>query len=165
MRSSLSLFLVPAAALVAGCSDSSGPPPPVVASCIPADAAGSVVPMAPFEARTFRGSELSRCAWVTGSGAKYLVVPQFATENAARTPIRYALGSGGSLATMARLAGTETLSPAVQLDNVLRQIERRLPRETAREAELRALAAASQALRGPSLQQVGTTRTFQVLSK
>jgi hypothetical protein len=165
MRSSLSLFLVPAAALVAGCSDSSGPPPPVVASCAPGDAAGNVVPMAPFGARTFRGSDLSRCAWVTGSGAKYLVVPQFATENAARTPIRYALGSGGSLATTTRLAGTETLSPAVQLDNVLRQIERRLPRETAREAELRALAAASQALRGPSLQQVGTTRTFQVLSK
>jgi hypothetical protein len=166
MRSSLSLFLVPAAALVTGCSDSSGPPPPVVASCTPGDAAGNVVPMAPFEARTFRGSELSRCAWVTGSGAKYLVVPQFATENAARTPIRYALGSGGSLATMTRLAGTETLSPAVQLDNVLRQIERRLSRGAAREAaELRAVSLSSQALRGPSLQQVGTTRTFQVLSK
>jgi hypothetical protein len=164
MRSSLSRFLVPAAALVVGCSDSSGPAPPTVPSCTAADA-GSVVPLAPFEARTFRGSELARCAWVTGTGAMYLVVPQFATENAARTMTRYALGNGGSLTTTARVTDAQSVSPAIHLDNVLRQMERRLGPQAAREApELRALALSSQALRGPSLQTVGSSRTFRVLS-
>jgi hypothetical protein len=165
MRSSLSWLLVSTAALVAGCSDSSGPAPPTVVSCTAADAAGNVVPLAPFQARTFRGSELTRCAWVTGNEARYLLVPQLATETATRTLVPYALGSGASLATAARVAGSQTVSPAVQLDNVLRQIERRLAGHAAREAsELRALSLSSQALRGPSLQQVGTSRSFKVLS-
>ena len=165
MRSSLSRLLIPAALLVAGCSDSSGPTP-VVVSCTPADAAGNIVPMAPFQARTFRGSELTRCAWVTGSGARYLVVPQFATEDASRALVRYALGNGGSLATSARVAGSQTVSPAVQLDNLLRAIERRLAPQVAREApELRALSLSSHAIRGAAhFQIVGSSRTFKVLS-
>lgn len=166
MRASLSPFLVLATALFAGCSDSSGPPPPVEVSCTPADAAGNIVPLAAFETRTFRGSELTRCAWVTGNGARYVVVPQFATENASRTAVQYALGSGGSLTTTTRVADGRTPSPAIRLDNALRQIEHRLASQAAREAsELRALSLSTRALGGPSLQQVGSSRTFTVLSK
>src|SRR5687768_9838227 len=102
MRSFLSRWLLPGLALVAGCSDSSGPDPVVVVSCDAADAASGTVPMALFQARTIRGSELSECAWVTGSGAKYLVAPQFPTETATRALVRYSLGNGGSLAAAAR---------------------------------------------------------------
>jgi hypothetical protein len=166
MRSLLPRLLVPAAVMVAGCSDSSGPAPPVVPSCTAADAAGNVVPLAPFQARAFRGTELNKCVWVTGNGATYLVVPQFVTENATRATVRYALGSGGTVTTTPRIVGSQTVSPAVQLDNVLRQMERRLTPNAPREAaELRALSLSSRALRGPSLQQIGSSRTFQVLSK
>jgi hypothetical protein len=165
MRSSPSLWIVTAATLfAAGCSESSGPDPSVVPGCTSADA-GTVVPFAPFEARTFRGSELSECAWVTGAGARYLVVPQFATGSATRSNIRYVLGNGGSLTTASRVEGSRKFSPTVQLDNVLRQIEGGLAARAPREAsELRALSLSTQALRGPSLQQVGTQRTFRVLS-
>src|SRR5687768_4225159 len=165
MRSFLSRWLLPGLALVAGCSDSSGPDPVVVVSCDAADAASGTVPMALFQARTIRGSELSECAWVTGSGAKYLVAPQFPTETATRALVRYSLGNGGSLAAAARAVGPHTISPSAQLDNVLRQIERRLAPSAPREArELRALSLSSQAIRGPSFQQVGSSRTFRVLS-
>jgi hypothetical protein len=166
MRSLLPRLMVPAAVVVAGCSDSSGPPPAVVPSCTAADAAGNVVALAPFQARTFRGTELNKCVWVTGSGARYLVVPQFATENATRATVRYALGNGGTVTTLPRIVGSQTVSPAVQLDNVLRQMERRLTANAPRQAaELRALSLSSHALRGPSFQVVGSSRTFQVLSK
>jgi hypothetical protein len=166
MRSSLPRVLVPAVMLVAGCSDPSGPPPPVVPSCTATDAAGSaVVALAPFEARTFRGSELTRCAWVTGNGATYLVVPQFPTENATRSAVRYALGNGGSLTTMASVAGPQAPSLATHFENMLRQMERGLGPQTARDArELRALSLSMRAGGGPSLQQVGSSRTFTVLS-
>jgi hypothetical protein len=92
-------------------------------------------------------------------------VPQFATETATRSLVRYALGNGGSLATAARAVGSETVSPAARFDNVLRQMERGLAARATRQAsELRALSLSSQAVRGPSFQQVGTTRTFTVLS-
>jgi hypothetical protein len=165
MRSFLSRWLLAGAVLVAGCSDSSGPDPVVVVSCDAADAAGGTVSMALFQARTIRGSELSECAWVTGSGARYLVVPQFPTETATRALVRYSLGNGGSLAAAARTVGAHAISPSARLDNVLRQIERRLAPSAAREArELRALSLSSQAIRGPSFQQVGSSRTFRVLS-
>ena len=166
MRSTLYRFLVPAAVLGAGCSDSSGPDPSVVASCPVSEAAGNTVPLAPFQTRTFRGSELNQCAWVTGAGAIYLAVPQFPTESATRSLVRYVLGNGGSLVTAARTATSGTISPAAHLDNVLRQMERQLVPTAAREArELHALALSTQSVRGPSLQQVGTTRSFKVLKK
>ena len=165
MRSFLTRWLVPGAVLVAGCSDSSGPDPNVAVSCDKADAAGSTVAMAPFQARTFRESALTECAWVTGNGAKYLVVPQFATGTGSRSLVRYALGNGGSLAATVRATESQTLTPAVRLDNVLRQIERRLAPNAGQSArELRALALSAQGGRGPSLQVVGTSRTFKVLS-
>lgn len=165
MRSFLSRLLLPGVVLAAGCSDSSGPDPVVVVSCDAAAAAGGTVPMAVFQARTIRGSELSECAWVTGTGAKYLVVPQFPTETAPRALVRYSLGNGGSLAAAASAVGPHTISPSARLDNVLRQIERRLAPSASREArELRALSLSSQAIRGPSFQQVGSSRTFWVLS-
>lgn len=166
MRSSVYRFLVPAAVLAAGCSDSSGPDPSVVTSCPVSEAAGNTVPLAVFQTRTFRSSELGRCAWVTGNGAIYLAVPQFPTESGTRALIRYALGNGGSLVAAARSTASGTVSLAAHLDNVLRQMERQLAPSAAREArELRALALSSQSVRGPSLQQVGTSRTFKVLSK
>jgi hypothetical protein len=165
MRAFLSRVLLPSVVLVAGCSDSPGPDPTVVVSCDKTDAASGTVPMAVFQARTARGQELNECAWVTGSGAKYVVVPQFPTETATRALVRYAIGNGGSLAAAASAAGAHTLSPAARLDNVLRQIEHRLAPGAGQAArELRALALSSQAVRGPSLQQVGTTRQFKVLS-
>ncbi len=165
MRPFLSRLLVPSVVLVAGCSDSPGPDPSVVVSCEAADAASGTVPMAVFQARTIRSSDLNECAWVTGNGAKYLVVPQFPTETATRALVRYALGNGGSLAAAASAVGPRTVSPAARLDNVLRQIERRLAPSAPREArELRALSLSSQAIRGPSFQQVGSSRTFRVLS-
>jgi hypothetical protein len=164
MRSFLSRLLLPSVVLVAGCSDSSGPDQVVVVSCEAADAASGTVPMAVFQARTVRGPELNECAWVTGSGARYLVVPQFPTETATRALVRYAVGNGGSLAAAASAIGPHTISPSAQLDNVLRQIERRLAPSASREArELQALSL-SQAIRGPSFQQVGSSRTFRVLS-
>ncbi|HJU70121.1 MAG TPA: hypothetical protein VJ650_17935 [Gemmatimonadaceae bacterium] len=165
MRAFLAIFLVPAAALVAGCSDSTRPEPDPVVSCNSADAAGSTIPMAPFQARTFRGSELTECAWVTGSGAKYLVVPQFATASATRSLVQYTIGNGGSVASTPRVAGAGTVSLVAQLDNVLRQIESRLAPAAAREArELQALSLSQQSIRGPSFQVVGSSRTFRVLS-
>jgi hypothetical protein len=166
MRSFLARLLVPVTVFVTACSDSSGPDPDPVVSCDIADAAGSTVAMAPFQARTFRGSELNECAWVTGSGARYLVVPQFATGTGTRSLVQYALGSGGSVAVGRRAAGARMVSPAARLDNVLRQIERRLAPSASREArELQALSLSAQAIRGgPSFQQVGSSRTFRVLS-
>jgi len=165
MRSSFFRLLAPASLLLGACSDSTEPPPPTEVSCRPADAASGTVPLAAFQGRTFRGSELSRCAWVTGSGARYLVVPQFATETATRSLVRYALSNGGSTATTARAAGSQTVSAAAQLDNALRQIEHRLAGHVARDAsELRALRLSTQAVRGPSFQVVGSTRQFKVLS-
>ena len=165
MRSFLARVMVPAAVLVSGCSDSSGPDPDPVVSCDAADATAGTVAMAPFQARTFRSSELNECAWVTGTGAKYLVVPQFATATGTRSLIRYAIGNGGSLTAAARAMESQPLSPAARLDNVLRQIERTLAPNAGQAArELRARALALQAVRGPALQQVGTTRTFRVLS-
>ncbi len=150
--------------LLAACSDASGPEP-VVPSCTAADG-GNVVQLAPFQTRTFRASELNRCVWVTGNGARYVVVPQFPTENAIRSPVRFTLASGGSLATTTRAADARSVSPALHLDNVLRQIEHRLAGEAAREApELRALSLSTHGMHGPALQQVGSTRTFKVLSK
>jgi len=149
---------------VAGCSDSSGPDPSGEVSCDAADAGGSVA-IAVFQALTVRTANLGECAWVTGSGAKYVVVPQFPTETANRALVRYAIGNGGSLAVAASEMGSQTLSPAARLDNTLRQIERRLAPTASRDArELRALSLSTQAIRGPSLQQVGSTRTFKVLS-
>jgi hypothetical protein len=165
MRSFLARVIVPTAVLVGGCSDSSGPDPDPVVSCDAADATASTVAMAPFQARTFRGSELNECAWITGNGAKYLVVPQFATATGTRSLVRYALGNGGSLTAAARAMESQTLSPAARLDNVLRQIERTLaPNAGDAARELRGRALSLQAVRGPLLQQVGTTRTFKVLS-
>jgi hypothetical protein len=136
-----------------------------VVSCSASDATGGTVPLTVFQARTFRTAELTRCVWVTGNEAQYLVVPQFPTETATRALVRYALGNGGSLTTAARAASSQTVSAAVQLDNVLRQMERRLAPDAAREAPaLRALSLSAQAIRGPSFQQVGTTRSFKVLS-
>ncbi len=164
MRSFLSRYLIPGVVLVAGCSDSSGPDPSGEVSCDAADAGGSVA-IAVFQALTVRTANLGECAWVTGSGAKYVVVPQFPTETANRALVRYAIGNGGSLAVAASEMGSQTLSPAARLDNTLRQIERRLAPTASRDArELRALSLSTQAIRGPSLQQVGSTRTFKVLS-
>ena len=165
MRSSFFRLLSPAALLLGACSDSTEPPPPTVVSCTPADAASGTVPLAAFQGRTFRGTELSRCAWVTGNGARYLLVPQFATETATRSLVRYALGNSGSAATTMRVAGSHAVSAAAQLDNALRQIEHRLAGQAARDAsELRALRLSTHAVRGPSFQVVGSTRTFKVLS-
>jgi hypothetical protein len=165
MRSSLFRFALPGALLVTGCSDSSGPEPVVEVSCSAADATGGTVPLAVFQARTFRTTELNRCVWVTGAEARYLVVPQFPTETATRSLVRYALGNGGSLMMSPRVASSPPVSPSVHLDNVLRQMERRLAPSAAREAsELRALSLSTQSIRGPSLQQIGTTRSFKVLS-
>ena len=189
MRRSLFALLVPAAVLIAGCSDPTGPavctpavlgavgtnrslasgrvlaPRGMALSQIEAAADPVVVPLAPFEARTFRGSDLADRVWVPGSGANYLVVPQFATATGERAAVRFALGSGGSLMTASQTAHTDMLSPAVHLDNLLRRMERRLAPKAAGDAPgLRQLALSSQTLGGPSLQQVGTSRTFRVLS-
>lgn len=165
MRSFLACFLVPTVVIATGCSDSTRPDPDPVVSCEAADAAGSTVAMAAFQARTFRGSELNECAWVTGNGAKYLVVPQFAAGTGTRSLVSYVVGNGGSVRATPRATSSQTVSPAAQLDNMLRQIERRLARSAAREArELQALSLSTQAIRGPSFQQVGSSRTFRVLS-
>ena len=165
MRSYLAGFLIPAAVVASGCSDSTRPDPEPMVSCNVADAANSTVAMAAFQARTFRDSELSECAWVTGNGARYLVVPQFATGTGTRARVSYLIGNGGSVGTTPRVAGSQTLSPAARLDNVLRQIESRLAPSAAREArELQALSLSTQAIGGPSFQVVGSSRTFRVLS-
>ena len=165
MRSFLSRFLIPGVVLVAGCSDSSGPDPSVQVDCNAADAASGTVAMAVFQALTVRTASLAECAWVTGNGAKYVVVPQFPTETATRALVRYSIGNGGSLAAAASAISGQTLSPAARFDNTLRQIERSLAPHAGQAArELRAIALAAQGVRGPSLQQVGSTRTFKVLS-
>ena len=161
MRARLTRLLLPFGGLLAACSDSTEPPP-TVASCSSADV-GTVTPVAPFQARTFRGQELTDCVWVPGN-ASYLVVPQFAATGT-RSLVRYTLGNGGSLTPPPRVESGNSVSLAVQLDNVLRQIEHQLAPGARREAsELRALALSTQAVRGPSLQTVGSTRTFRVLS-
>ena len=166
MRLRLLAALAPASALLAACSDSTSPPPPSTVSCSSSDATGNVVAFAPFQARTFRGQELGKCVWATGSSAKYLVVPQFATANATRSTVRYKLGNGGSTTAVPRISDVSSVSLAVQFDNALRAIEHQLAPGAARQArELRGLSLSTQAVRGPSLQTVGSTRTFKVLSK
>jgi hypothetical protein len=126
------------------------------------EVAGSpLVPLAPFQARTFRGAELGDTIKVPGAGANYLVVPQFATGTGERSEVQYTLGSSGGQVAAARVPGTSTTSPALHLDNVLRGIEGGLAPLAAREARALGSVALS---RGPSLQQVGSSRTFRVLS-
>jgi hypothetical protein len=161
MHVRLTGLLLPATILFAACKDSTEPPP-TVASCNSADV-GTVTPMQPFQARTFRGQELTSCVWVPGN-ASYVVVPQFASSGT-RSLVRYVLGNGGSLTASAGVESGRTVSLSARLDNVLRQIEHDLAPGARRQAsELRALALSSQSVRGPSLQVVGSTRTFRVLS-
>jgi hypothetical protein len=194
MRPLLRRSVIPAAVLVSACSDPSGPqngPPscnpaqtaiyPTLSSSVlsgrvignsapngstgrlPVEAAGGpFVPLAPFEARTFRGSELADTIRVPAGGANYLVVPQFATAVGERMPVQFAVGSSGATATAAWMTSANAVSPALYLDHVLRRIERRLAPVAAREAS--ALAALALSRSGPSLQQVGSSRTFRVLA-
>jgi hypothetical protein len=150
-------------ALLAACSDSSGPSEEVP-QCTAADADGNIAALAAFEGRTFRGAEVSRCMWVTGSGASYVVVPQFASDVEPRQLNRYALGSGGTLtaATEALLAPSRT-SPALRFENAIRRRERKIARE-ARDGQRQQGTVSTRSALVPRLQQIGDTRTFRVLS-
>lgn len=149
-------------AILAGCSDSSGPSEEVP-QCTAADA-GTISALAPFEARTFRGAELGRCMWVTGNGANYVVVPQFASDVEPRQLTRYALGSGGTLtAATEALLGPSRTSPALRFENAIRRRERRIARE-ARDGQRQQATVSTRSALVPRLQQVGDTRTFRVLS-
>lgn len=150
-------------ALLAACSDSSGPSEEVP-QCTAADADGNITALAAFEARTFRGADVSRCMWVTGTGANYVVVPQFASDAEPRQLTRYALGSGGTLTAAAEaLIGPSRTSPALRFENAIRRRERKIAREAREERRPQATVSTRSAL-GPRLQQVGETRTFRVLS-
>lgn len=149
--------------LFAACSDSSGPSEEVP-QCTAADADGNITALAAFEARTFRGAEVSRCMWVTGNGANYVVVPQFASDVEPRQLTRYALGSGGTLTAAAEaLIGPSRTSPALRFENAIRRRERKIARE-ARDGQRQQATVSTRSALGPRLQQVGETRTFRVLS-
>lgn len=165
MRSSLISLVIPGIAVISACSDSSGPAE-VISQCTAADASGNVVAVAPFEARTFRGADVTRCMWVTGSGATYLVVPQFASSSAPRQLTRYVLGSGGTLTAAAPLIARAQLSPALRFENALRRRERTLANELGGRpgGARKSPSLSTQSVPGPRLQQIGDTRTFQVLS-
>ncbi len=162
MRSSRIGALSLGFALLVACSDSSGPSEQVP-QCTAADANGNVNAMAPFQARTFRGAEVSRCMWVTGNGANYLVVPQFATDAKPLQLTRYAIGSGGTLtAAAAALIGPSRTSSAIRFENAIRRRERKIAHEARQERQQGRVSTRSGLV--PRLQQIGDTRTFRVLS-
>ncbi|MGQ0713020.1 MAG: hypothetical protein ACT4PJ_04730 [Gemmatimonadaceae bacterium] len=164
MRASLIPLVIPGIALLSACSDSSGPAQ-TVPQCTAAEASGNVVPLDPFEARTFRGSELNRCVWVTGIGATYLVVPQFATSSAPRQLTRYLIGTGGTQTAAAPLVARAHVSRSTSFENALRRRERKLAREAEPARRTRTEPSFStRSVPAPRLQQVGDTRTFRVLS-
>jgi hypothetical protein len=149
-------------ALLAACSDSSGPSG-AVPQCTAADA-GNINALAPFQARTFRGAEVNQCMWVTGSGANYVVVPQFASDVEPLQLTRYALGSGGTLtAATEALVGPARSSPALRFENAIRRRERKIARE-ARDGQRQRATVSTRSALVPRLQQIGETRTFRVLS-
>jgi hypothetical protein len=102
--------------------------------------------------------------WVTGSGASYVVVPQFATDAEPRQLTRYALGSGGTLTSATpALFGPSRPTLALRFENAIRRRERKIAREARNEPRARATVFTQAAL-VPRLQQIGETRTFRVLS-
>src|SRR5919106_3980186 len=162
MRSSRISALSLGCVLLAACSDSSGPDEQV-SQCTAADANGNVNAMAPFQARSLRGPEVARCMWVTGRGANYVVVPQFASDAEPRQLTRYVLGSGGTLtAAAAALLGPSRTWPALRFENALRRRERKIAREARAERQQATVSTRSALV--PRLQQLGDTRTFRVLS-
>lgn len=165
MRRSTWIAPLALAATVA-CSDSSSVGP-TVEGCNSSDASRSVVALQPFQARTFRGAELEHCLWVTGGGARYLVVPQFASDAEPRELTRYLLGSGGSMSVAARVSISSDIPADVRFDNMLRRIERQFtPAQMdggVRLAQTRASSGQSGQVR--LQQQPEQTKSFIVLSK
>ena len=119
--------------------------------------------------------EADRCASLAGASARYLVVPQFATQFREPSETEYFIGnSGAGVATRlaARAAGAGALRTAgrstaqSRLDARLRALEGAMAREAAMLARQREAAgqARLERLDGATANQFTTTRTFKTLA-
>ncbi|MHB1223055.1 MAG: IPT/TIG domain-containing protein [Gemmatimonadaceae bacterium] len=120
--------------------------------------------LAVHEAITVSAGQVAQCLSLEGNGARYLVVPQYATSDAVGSVLAesrppFALGanvSGAPVASVARAGGTLTAQGA--LDRMLRQSERAL-------APLAARSGAHPPVEAPlAALTLNSTRSFKVLN-
>ena len=120
--------------------------------------------LAELEGITVSGTEVGRCLRLTGAGARYLVVPQFATADTGPAKIGYFLGASGTLAQALAAGRMEPSTPRArnvvqaQFDRMLREQEHVL-------APSMAFAGGITRERGTTLEAltVGSIRGFKVL--
>jgi uncharacterized protein (TIGR03437 family) len=117
-----------------------------------------------YEGTTIAGGAEGQCIQLEGDGARYLLVPQFATADETASLVRYVLGvaSGpvvqAAPADAAPAAGRDAALRS-RFDRALRAYERRMPKSPPRRAGARADRAALAAAPPPE----GSTRDFRVL--
>lgn len=119
-----------------------------------------------FEAVTIPAAELAGCLSLAGDGARYLVVPQYATSDDVASTLAlsrpsFVLGAvtGGGVVASLDQPGTTPLSAQARLDRMLRLEERALAPRAALSGANPSIAAPMAALAPNS------TRAFKVLSK
>jgi hypothetical protein len=120
-----------------------------------------------YEAVTVAADRANACLSLLGAGARYLVVPQFATRddvgstfrNGARFGFTLGAPASGAVASLAAAVAAPALSPQARLDQALRRRERQL-------APLGAAQGPHPALDAPPLAALtlNSTRTFRVLT-
>ena len=151
---------------VAACSDSTSPRPSS-GTC-----SGTTFTLASLEGRTVSAADLP-CLTVAPDGGTYLVVPQFATADAALTPVNFTLAAGTAAATANVVLASKRVLPvapgaSADLGQLQRKFEGMLRR---REHSLSSLARANGGASGPLANRVladvtppvvGSTRAFKV---
>ena len=125
---------------------------------------GTVIELAELQGVTVSGAEVSRCLKLIGGGARYLLVPNFASADTGPAPFGYTLGSTVTAPPPARalLAGMSTAvgpqSLQQQLDRNLRWQEHLLSGE----GQAGAMAIKNE-IRPLEALTLNSTRTFKVL--
>ena len=131
----------------------------------------------PVQLQELRGARVSfedggTCASLTGGGARYLVVPQFATQFREPTSTEYFVGNSEVDGTTARLASwlgpnaARRGSAQARLDARLRQLEGEYSADAAlvgRQLRERPASFSIQGADGPTMSQFAATRTFKTL--
>lgn len=123
---------------------------------------GAGLGLAELQGATVTGDAIASCLGLSGGGASYVVVPQFATATAPLDETGYLIGSTeGAVVTRPPVAVPgERLSLPARFEGMLRERERELSAAGAR-APAPALSRAAGETAPPA---VGSTRTFRVLS-
>jgi hypothetical protein len=165
--------LVLALALVLPACSSDDPVSP--AQVCDAASADTPVNLGALQGTRVSYEDADRCASLTGAGARYLVVPQFATQFREPSETDYFVGNSGTgvaARLAARTAGAGPLRTArhstaqSRLDARLRALEGTMAKEAALLARQREAAgqARLERLDGATVNQFTTTRTFKTLA-